>query len=95
VNRNIDVAIARAFLAVIETGSVTLAARQLNLTQGAISQQLRRLEDMSDHPLFVRAGRSIAPTPEGKRLVPNVEQFLQHVPAGVNRDSQGAGGKRV
>ena len=41
-SRNIDVAIARAFLAVVETGSVTLAAQQLNVTQGAISQQLRR-----------------------------------------------------
>lgn len=75
-NRNVDVAVARAFLAVVETGSVTLAARQLNLTQGAISQQLRRLEELADHPLFLRAGRRIAPTPEGKRLAPNVKQFL-------------------
>ena len=75
-NRNIDVAVARAFLAVIESGSVTLAARQLNLTQGAISQQLRRLEGLSEQPLFVRAGRRIAPTPEGTRLVPTVRQFL-------------------
>ncbi len=75
-SRNIDVAVARAFLAVVETGSVTLAARQLNLTQGAISQQLRRLEELADHPLFVRAGRSIVPTPEAQRLVPAVTQFL-------------------
>jgi DNA-binding transcriptional LysR family regulator len=75
-NRNIDVVVARAFLAVVETGSVTLAARQLNLTQGAISQQLRRLEEMADHPLFARAGRRIVPTPEGRRLVGTVSQFL-------------------
>jgi DNA-binding transcriptional LysR family regulator len=75
-NRNIDVAVARGFLAVIETGSVTLAARQLNLTQGAISQQLRRLEDLTDHPLFLRVGRRIAPSPEGIRLLPAVKQFL-------------------
>jgi DNA-binding transcriptional LysR family regulator len=75
-NRNIDVAVARAFLAVIESGSVTVAARQLNLTQGAISQQLRRLEDLAQHSLFVRAGRRIAPTPEGKRLVSTVKQFI-------------------
>ena len=42
--RNVDVSVARAFLAVVETGSVTLAARQLNLTQGAISQQIIRLK---------------------------------------------------
>jgi DNA-binding transcriptional LysR family regulator len=75
-NRNIDVAVARAFLAVVETGSVTAAARQLNLTQGAISQQLRRLEDLAEHRLFARAGRRIVPTPEGQRLVPSVTQFL-------------------
>ena len=75
-NRNIDVAVARAFVAVIETGSVTLAARQLNLTQGAISQQLRRLEDLAGHPLFLRAGRRIAPSPEGKRLLATVRQFM-------------------
>jgi DNA-binding transcriptional LysR family regulator len=74
--RNIDVTVARAFLAVVETGSVTLAARQLNLTQGAISQQLRRLEELADHPLFARAGRRIVPTAEGQRLVPAVTQFL-------------------
>ena len=55
--RNIDVSVARAFLAVVETGSVTLAARQLDLTQGAISQQIRRLEELSVGRLFVRAGR--------------------------------------
>ena len=74
-NRNIDVAVARAFLTVVESGSVMLAARQLNLTQGAISQQLRRLESLADHPLFIRAGRQIVPTHEGTRLVPAVKQF--------------------
>lgn len=75
-HHNVDVAVARAFLAVVETGSVTFAARQLNLTQGAISQQLRRLEELADHPLFLRVGRGIAPTPEGKRLVGPVKHFL-------------------
>jgi DNA-binding transcriptional LysR family regulator len=75
-SRNIDVAVARAFLTVVESGSVTLAARQLHLTQGAISQQLRRLEELADHALFARAGRRIVPTPEGQRLVPAVTQFL-------------------
>lgn len=74
--RNLDVTIARAFQAVVESGSVTLAARQLNVTQGAISQQLRRLEELADRPLFVRAGRRIVPTPEGQRLVPAVAHLL-------------------
>ena len=74
--RNIDVAIARAFLAVVETGSVTLAARQLNLTQGAISQQLRRLENLSETPLFNRVGRNLALTSEGRRVVASAKHFL-------------------
>lgn len=75
-NWNVDVAVARAFLAVVESGSVTLAAQQLSLTQGAISQQLRRLEELSDYPLFTRSGRHIRPTPEGSRLVPAIRHFL-------------------
>src|SRR5262245_26797038 len=74
--RNIDVAVTRAFLAVVDIGSVTLAARQLNLTQGAVSQQIRRLEELSLGRLFVRAGRRVAPTAEGRRLVPTAKQFL-------------------
>src|ERR1700724_1891809 len=74
--RNIDVSVARAFLAVVETGGVTLAARQLNLTQGAISQQIRRLEELSVGRLFVRAGRRLVLTPEGQRLVPTAKEFL-------------------
>ncbi len=74
--RNVDVAVARAFLAVVETGSVTLAARQLNLTQGAISQQIRRLEELAVGRLFGRAGRRVVPTPAGERLVASARQFL-------------------
>ncbi len=74
--RNVDVAVTRAFLAVVETGSVTLAARQLNLTQGAISQQIGRLEELSVGRLFARAGRRLALTPEGQRLVATAKQFL-------------------
>lgn len=74
--RNIDVAAARAFMSVVETGRVTLAARQLNLTQGAISQQIRRLEELSVDRLFMRAGRNVALTPQGQRMIPAVKQFL-------------------
>lgn len=74
--RNIDVGLVRAFLAVVDTGSVTHAARRLNLSQGAISQQLGRLEELAAQPLFRRAGRQLALTAEGKRLIPAAENFL-------------------
>jgi len=76
VRRNLDVGVVRAFLAVAETGSVTLAARQLNLTQGAISQQIRRLENLALRQLFLRSGRHMTLTAEAVRLLPALKQFL-------------------
>ncbi|MGO9360621.1 MAG: LysR family transcriptional regulator [Xanthobacteraceae bacterium] len=74
--RDIDVTIVRAFLAVIETGSVTRAAEVMNLSQGAISQQLRRLEELSGSTLFVRAGRRLELSPEGRALTAAASQFV-------------------
>jgi DNA-binding transcriptional LysR family regulator len=48
VRRDIDIGLLRAFAAVAETGGVTSAARLLNLTQAAVSQQLKRLEEFFD-----------------------------------------------
>jgi DNA-binding transcriptional LysR family regulator len=69
VHRDIDVAIVRAFLTVVETGSVTEAARQLNLSQGAISQQLRRLQELTACRLFLRVGRRMVLSSEGHQLL--------------------------
>jgi DNA-binding transcriptional LysR family regulator len=74
--RNIDVAVVRALLTVVETGSVTRAARLLNLSQGAISQQIRRLEELSGHPLFVRAGRRLTLSPEGQGMIGPARQLV-------------------
>jgi DNA-binding transcriptional LysR family regulator len=54
---------------VVETGSVTRAARLLNLSQGAISQQIKRLEDLAGKHLFVRSGRRMTLSAEGRDLL--------------------------
>ena len=46
----------------LRTGSTVRAARELGLTQSAISHALRRLRDVLGDPLFVRVGRKLAPT---------------------------------
>lgn len=74
--RDIDVTIVRAFLAVVETGSVTRAAELMNLSQGAISQQIRRLEELSGSALFVRTGRRLVASPEGRALTAAASQFV-------------------
>ncbi len=67
--RNIDVALARAFVATAETGGMTAAGRLLNLTQGAVSQQIKRLEVLLQKELFDREHRQLTLTPEGERLL--------------------------
>lgn len=75
-HRDIDITIVRAFLAVVETGSVTKAAELMNLSQGAISQQIKRLEQLSGHALFVRAGRRLILSPEGRNLTVSATQLV-------------------
>jgi DNA-binding transcriptional LysR family regulator len=51
-HRDIDTALLRALVAVVETGSVTGAAALLNRTQAAVSQQIRWLEELFSVELF-------------------------------------------
>ena len=56
---DIDPVLLRAFVAVSETGGFTRAARRLNLTQPAVSHQIRRLEEQVGRALIRRtAGRA-------------------------------------
>jgi DNA-binding transcriptional LysR family regulator len=75
-SRNIDVALLRTFVAVAETGGMTAASRLLNLTQAAISQQIRRLEDQLGQQLFDRDRRPAALTPPGERLHAFAQRML-------------------
>ncbi|MEM1343101.1 MAG: LysR family transcriptional regulator [Pseudomonadota bacterium] len=67
--RNLDLTALRSFVAVAECGGVTRAAQQLNLTQSAVSMQIKRLEDMLQLPLLDRAGRGVTPTGHGEQLL--------------------------
>ena len=59
----------RTFLAVVESGSISAAARQLHLTQPAASQQLRELERGLRVRLLERAGGKAHPTSAGEALL--------------------------
>jgi DNA-binding transcriptional LysR family regulator len=58
----------RAFEATARLGSVNRAAEELHVTHGAISRQLRVLEEELGQPLFARQGRGIALTAAGAQL---------------------------
>ena len=56
---------------------MTLAADRLGLTQGAVNQQIRRLEDMLGCSLFDRSRRGLRLTGEGERLLGMSKRFLR------------------
>lgn len=74
--RNLDLAALRAVLVVTEAGSVTRAAALLNLTQSAVSMQIRRLEEALGVALFSRRARRLEPTVEGQCLVTYARRML-------------------
>lgn len=63
----------RAFEAAARHLSLTKASHELNVTAGALSHQIRGLEDMLGVKLFERRVRSIALTAEGKLLYPGLQ----------------------
>jgi DNA-binding transcriptional LysR family regulator len=74
--RDIDTALLRAFVAVVETGSVTGAAALLNLTQAAVSQQLKRLEELFGMELFERHHKRLALRQNGERLLAHAHKLI-------------------
>jgi len=74
--RDIDIGLLRAFVAVVETGSVTGAAGLLNLTQAAVSQQLKRLEELFGTPLFERHHKRLSLKPSGERLMAHAQRLI-------------------
>jgi LysR family transcriptional activator of mexEF-oprN operon len=74
---NVDLNLLRVFVVVAETGSVTEAASRLYVTQPAISAALRRLARAIGQPLFKRAGRGLALTARGERLLGTARPHLE------------------
>lgn len=74
--KDLDTALVRAFLAVVEAGGVTRAAASLGVSQAAASQQIRRLEEALDCRLFERSGRRLVLAPAGERLLAQARRLL-------------------
>jgi len=74
--RNLDLALIRTFVAVADHASMTAAANVLNLTQSAVSQQVKRLEEVLGAALFTRGRRGLAVTDAGERLLGKARRLL-------------------
>jgi LysR family transcriptional regulator, glycine cleavage system transcriptional activator len=66
-----------AFDAAARTGSFTAAARELNLTQGAVSRQVSALENQLDAVLFKRIRKTVQLTDAGKAYAQEIHSALQ------------------
>jgi DNA-binding transcriptional LysR family regulator len=69
----------RIFQAVAEAGSVTVAGRRLNLTQPAVSIQLRNLQDQFELPLTETIGKKLHVTEFGEEVLRSVGIILSEV----------------
>jgi DNA-binding transcriptional LysR family regulator len=65
-----------AFCAVVERKSFSEAAERLGVTQPAVSQQIRSLEDRVGQQLLDRSGRRVEPTEAGNRLYRSAQRLL-------------------
>lgn len=70
------------FIRIVETGSITETANQLDLTPAAVSSALKRLENQLDVQLIIRTTRQLRITPQG-------EQFLFHCRKALDSLEQG------
>jgi len=81
--RREDMADLTAFLAVAEERSFTRAAARLGMSQSALSQIVRRLEERLGLRLLTRTTRSVAPTEAGERLLETLAPALSDVDARI------------
>jgi LysR family glycine cleavage system transcriptional activator len=75
--------------------SYSRAARELHVTHGAVSQQIRKLEDELGAKLFLRQGNSMIPTATGARLAGQVTMALATLRLAVEEASQATRGPLV
>ncbi|RQW62209.1 LysR family transcriptional regulator [Vibrio viridaestus] len=71
-----DIDALRSFLAFVETGSFTRAAKQINRTQSAFSAQMRKLEDELGVRLFTKDGRNLVLSEAGLSLRSHADQLV-------------------
>lgn len=72
-----DVDLLRNFVAVAHAGVICRAADQVGRTQGALSQQMKKLESTIQQPLIIRTGRGVSLTVHGERFLAHAQRVLR------------------
>jgi DNA-binding transcriptional LysR family regulator len=73
---DLEISLLRTFIAVNETGSITLAGRQVGRTQPAVTHQMHRLENALGKPLFEADRRRLTLTRDGEILLAYARKLL-------------------
>lgn len=75
----------RCFDAAARCGSFTRAAQELHVSQGAVSQQVKKLEEWIGHVLLLRTATGLMLTSEGERLYPATRESFSDLGSAVRR----------
>jgi LysR family transcriptional regulator, regulator for metE and metH len=78
---DIDIRHLQMTIAIAASGSVTQAARELHLTQSAVSHQLHGIEARLGTPLFLRVGKRMVVTAAGERVLVTARRVLEDLKA--------------
>jgi DNA-binding transcriptional LysR family regulator len=73
----LDLTLLRSFAAVIDCGSIQLAAARVGRSQSAVSMQIKRLEEDVGRPLFQREGRNLRANAAGEELLLHARRLLR------------------
>lgn len=76
-----DTSLLRAFVETVDAGTLSRAARHLEISQPSLTAQIQRLEKHLGVPLFARHGRGVTLTDAGKALYPRARSLLDEVRA--------------
>jgi DNA-binding transcriptional LysR family regulator len=90
---SLEIDLLRSFVVIAEVRALSRAAQRIGRTQSALSQQMKRLEDIVDQPLFRRTGRGVVLTNPGERLLIHAQRILRlHDEAMADLSGRGVSG---
>jgi DNA-binding transcriptional LysR family regulator len=76
-NQDLDIALLRTFVAIVDTGGITSAGKKVGRTQPAVTHQIKRLENAVGRTLFGENRRQLVLTPDGEVLLEFARNILR------------------
>ena len=82
---NINFELYRIFYTVANHGNITAAAKELNISQPAISKSIKNLEEQLGGTLFIRTKRGVILTNEGKEFYNYIKKAIEYITSAENK----------